>query len=882
MKSLKLILLLLLIANSALFSQNVGVGTLNPLQKLHVNGDIRIDGDSLIFNNTSPTSNTSMFFNHGSGQNWIFGYDHNHGPIGGMVISRPLSNTLIINNNGRVGIGTAQPAARLQVADSSVVFTGPTSLPVSPAIPPIQGAGTRMMWYPEKAAFRVGTVVNNTWDRDSIGNYSIAGGLNTKAKGNYSVAFGVESEASGHYATVFGSLTQARGNASLATGNENVSNGNSSTTMGYGNTSNGKYSTVMGERNIGNGYGSLVVGRLNEPIVSSQNSIDATTPLFIIGNGIGDANRKNAMVARNDGRIGIGTNIPTARLHVADSSVVFTGPTTLPASLGPPPIQGAGIRMMWYPEKAAFRVGRVTNNIWNRDSIGNYSFASGYNTKAKGSYSTAMGRDTEANGYISTAMGYSTDAIGDASTAMGYSTDATGDYSTAMGRYTKANGYACTTIGNYNEPIVTPQTAVTPTTPLFIIGNGTNDGNRKNVMVARNDGRIGIGTNIPAARLHVADSSVVFTGPVAEYYSQAPPPPIQGEGTRMMWYREKAAFRVGEVLGNNWDRDSIGFFSIAVGLSTKAKGDASTAMGEYTEAIGDASTAMGYKTGAYGNHSTAMGYFTGAYGNHSTAMGEATDANGYACTAIGVYNDPIVTPQAGVAPTTPLFIIGNGDYFQSSNAMVVRKDGRVGLSTDAPTNQLHIGGGESGWDKGIRLDNSSTANDYGVMLFDGDMKFRTFKVGSDFVFRNSANTSTATLYSTGNMTIAGTLTELSDRRLKKDITPIKDAMNKLTHLKAYHYYWNAEDKDPAMQTGLMAQEVETYMPELVKTNQDGYKSVNYIGLIPYMIDAINQINKEKSEIKKDRTEELLAIIMKQQEDINLLKEKIKKMEEEDK
>ncbi|MBK7698377.1 MAG: hypothetical protein IPJ39_06430 [Saprospiraceae bacterium] len=61
MKSLKLILLILLIANSALFSQNVGVGTLNPLQKLHVNGDIRIDGDSLIFNNTSPASNTSMF-----------------------------------------------------------------------------------------------------------------------------------------------------------------------------------------------------------------------------------------------------------------------------------------------------------------------------------------------------------------------------------------------------------------------------------------------------------------------------------------------------------------------------------------------------------------------------------------------------------------------------------------------------------------------------------------------------------------------------------------------------------------------------------------------------------------------------------------------------
>ncbi len=765
MKSLKLILLLLLIANSALFSQNVGVGTLNPLQKLHVNGDIRIDGDSLIFNNTSPTSNTSMFFNHGSGQNWIFGYDHNHGPIGGMVISRPLSNTLIINNNGRVGIGTAQPAARLQVADSSVVFTGPTSLPVSPAIPPIQGAGTRMMWYPEKAAFRVGTVVNNTWNRDSIGNYSIAGGLNTKAKGNYSVAFGVESEASGHYATAFGSLTQARGNASLATGIENVSNGNSSTTMGYGNTANGRYSTVMGESNIGNGYGSLVVGRLNEPIVSSQNIINATTPLFIIGNGISDANRKNVMVARNDGRIGIGTNIPAARLHVADSSVVFTGPLSVTFSTNiPPPIEGQGTRMMWYPEKAAFRVGGVANNIWNRDSIGYYSFASGYNTKAKGPYSTAMGYSTAAIGANSIAMGYYTDAIGDFSTAMGEFTEANGDNSTAMGFTTSANGE----------------------------------------------------------------------------------------------------------------------FSTAMGEFTEANGDFSTAMGYKTTANGDYATAMGRLTNANGASSTAMGQLTDANGVYSTAMGSSTNANGYACTAIGMYNDPIVTPQTTVTPTTPLFIIGNGDNNQYSNAMVVRKDGRVGLSTDAPTNQLHIGGGESGWGKGIRLDNSNTADDYGALLFDEDMKFRTFKVGSDFVFRNSANTTTATLYSTGNMTIAGTLTAPSDRRLKKDITPIKDAMNKLNHLKAYHYYWIAEDKDPAMQTGLMAQEVETYMPELVKTNQDGYKSVNYIGLIPYMIDAINQINKEKSEFKKDRTEELMAIIMKQQEDINLLKEKIKKMEEEDK
>lgn len=58
-----------------------------------------------------------------------------------------------------VGIGTTTPNARLHVADSAVLFTGPPII-ISPTIfdPPASGAGSRMMWYAAKAAFRVGTV----------------------------------------------------------------------------------------------------------------------------------------------------------------------------------------------------------------------------------------------------------------------------------------------------------------------------------------------------------------------------------------------------------------------------------------------------------------------------------------------------------------------------------------------------------------------------------------------------------------------------------------------------------------------------------------------------------------------------------------------------
>src|SRR5258708_22547861 len=103
--------------------------------------------------------------------------------------------------------------------------------------------------------------------------------------------------------------------------------------------------------------------------------------------------------------VGIGTTNPKARLHVADSSVVFTNNlTSLPVTYSTPPVEGKGIGLMWYPQKAAFRVGGLDDGTllgfnpntfpitqWVKDNIGLFSFASGLNTKALGLASTAAG-----------------------------------------------------------------------------------------------------------------------------------------------------------------------------------------------------------------------------------------------------------------------------------------------------------------------------------------------------------------------------------------------------------------------------------------------------------------------------------------------------------
>ena len=147
------------------------------------------------------------------------------------------------------------------------------------------------------------------------------------------------------------------------------------------------------------------------------------------------------------GKVGINTSTPLAMLHVKDSSVLFTGAATLPATPGDPPVSGAGTRMMWYPAKAAFRAGTVTNLSWDKDSIGNYSFATGFNTIASALLSTAMGSKTTASGLYSTAMGNFAIASGPTSTATGYKTNASGPTSIAMGYLTTASGFASAAMG---------------------------------------------------------------------------------------------------------------------------------------------------------------------------------------------------------------------------------------------------------------------------------------------------------------------------------------------------------------------------------------------------------------------------------------------------
>jgi hypothetical protein len=76
---------------------------------------------------------------------------------------------------------------------------------------PASGGGTRLMWYPGKAAFRSGSVSGSSWDEANIGIYSTAMGYNAAASGEYSTAIGLTLTASGNYSTALGRHVSTNG-----------------------------------------------------------------------------------------------------------------------------------------------------------------------------------------------------------------------------------------------------------------------------------------------------------------------------------------------------------------------------------------------------------------------------------------------------------------------------------------------------------------------------------------------------------------------------------------------------------------------------------------------------------------------------------------------
>jgi hypothetical protein len=113
----------------------------------------------------------------------------------------------------------------------------------------------------------------------------------------------------------------------------------------------------------------------------------------------------------------------------------------------------------------------------------------------------------------------------------------------------------------------------------------------------------------------------------------------------------------------------------------------------------------------------------------------------------------------------------------------------------------------------------------------------------------TATVSTSKLYfnpSTGTIN-ATEVNTLSDLTMKSDFTEIVDPLSMLSQISGYKFKFTESGKHSV---GVLAQDVEKILPEIVTTNLEGSKSVAYNGIVALLIEAVKQQQVTIEELKK--------------------------------
>jgi hypothetical protein len=549
-------------------------------------------------------------------------------------------------------------------------------------------------------------------------------------------------------------------------------------------------------------------------------------------------------------------------------------------------------RILWYPLKNAFLTGKVL--IQNKDSVGENSFSSGYESKAKGMYSQALGYKAIARGDYSTAIGknavanninsfafgdganvkkndsYSfgagaiasgigsyaigsagrdtagnlnglmTSASGDYSFALGQGSNAKGRLAFAMGSNVIAEGKLSTAMGYYTTAIGDESIAM---------GSFTTTSGYQSVAIggAQATENYSYAVGLGAKATATSSISLGLSTKASGIYSTAlgAMTTASAYGSNAMGYYTTANGYAATAMGDHTAASNSR--STAMGYNTVASGAISTATGSMTAAIGSVTTAMGYKSIASGDNSTAIGVETKAIGIGSTSLGRITQAVGWYSTATGNYTKakPFASFVAGQyndttcninginwwQPTDPLLIVGNGTANNArSNAFTVLKNGNTAIGHASPTQMLDV---------------------------NGNARFRSIGSGA--------------YVGAVNRTSDGTLTTAtSDKRSKNNISTLTNSLNAILNLRGISFTW-INEPELGKRIGFIAQEVEPVLPELVFTNPaDGLKGVNYAEMTAVLVEAMKE-QQQQIESCKSENNNLKSQLQILQEEVGQIK-----------
>ncbi|HZS47894.1 MAG TPA: tail fiber domain-containing protein [Blastocatellia bacterium] len=326
---------------------------------------------------------------------------------------------------------------------------------------------------------------------------------------------------------------------------------------------------------------------------------------------------------------------------------------------------------------------------------------------------------------------------------------------------------------------------------------------------------------------------------VGDFNSGVSSAPIQGAGTRFMWYPGRAAIRAGQVDGTQWDDPNVGLDSVAFGFDTRANGDFSVAIGNNTIAANTGSVAIGTNLFNSGLDSIVLGYG----GTSSTSLG---------------------TPRQGAF----VFSDNSLTFCDGNAASGCGADTRLHITTNRSFNSRAVGGyflwTNTSANTGLRLSTeSSSSNEYGSFVWtdrssdtalvsptQNSTIFRS--TGGYTVYTNSALTAGVTIGPGG-----GAWSTVSDRNMKANFSKVdpRDILRRVLNLPISTWNYKAQDASirhigPMAQDFFAAFKVGEDDKHISTIDPDGVAFAAIQGLHEEIKDRDKKIEQQQQQINQ--------------------------------
>jgi trimeric autotransporter adhesin len=739
--------------------------------------------------------------------------------------------------HGKVGVGTANPYATLDVAGGVKVgnafYCSDERYAGTMRYNGVQieicdgtawvgiGAGPQGPSGPEGPAGPAGLDGEDTmWTQNGANVYYTAGnvGVGTQTP-DYKLD--VELSAGDKGVTIGSGANTAEGDYSLATG--------------YGTTASNTYATAMGRQTTASGFQSTALGAYTTAAGGTSTAMGsnitvADTGTYSFGIGLDDTARTitqpNTMAILG-GNVGIGTVSPEYKFDVkldsGDKGVTIGGGN---ATF---PITAEG--------DFSFATGNGTT------ASGARSTAMGIYTTASGDNATAMGEKTVAQGISATAMGGFSEASGNYSTAMGFHATASENYATAIGRNTIASGYHSTALGANTSATAGTSTAMgskITAGATYSFGIGLDDVARTieaPSTMAIMGGKVGIGTVAPITPLDVNGAiKIRFEGNAGCNH--------ESEAGILAYYDRELYVCKGSVGGGWWKVNTVDAGIWLPGEFIDNEVSDPNLYHQLPEPLNFSGSSGGMfptvdngVTEAVTAKIAAKLAVAGVKAKFDPVTGQTTfEASGQSVWSSDEEEDGIFFEGGDVRvgseeEPNDMVVYGEFECFDMAIHGDASFDGSVGIGTDSPAFELDVRG-DGRFTGELFVD--------GQALVVGGMKVSSEDVTAQYAFEVEG----AAFASAGWF-------EPSDARLKKNVEELNNVLDYYLMLQGVSYEWIDSHGRAGRHLGMIAQDVESIFPQWVRDDADGYKALSYEGFEALTVEAVRELAEQNLALQQE-------------------------------